>query len=251
MKIIINNLAIEYEDKGEGRVILFLHGWKENLHTFDSLTRKLSDSLRVIRIDLPGFGKSEMPPNAWGLYEYVDCVENIIEKIHINVDTAIGHSFGGRVIIKGLAMRIFRARRAVLIASAGIAKRNTPRIIAFNILAKIGKVITLIPPFVFMRKALRKKLYTKAGNDYENAGPLKETFLKTINEDLSESASRITTPTLIVWGENDMETPLHDGKRLARLIQGSRLTVIPNAGHFVHKEKTEEIAKIIEDFITA
>ena len=60
MKIIVKNLAIEYRDEGTGPVALFLHGWKDNLHTFDPLMPFLSDKLRIIRLDLPGFGESEI-----------------------------------------------------------------------------------------------------------------------------------------------------------------------------------------------
>ena len=249
MKIIVQNLATEYLDEGVGQVLLFLHGWQDNFHTFDSLASLLSPTRRVIRLDLPGFGKSEVPKESWNLDNYVQFVKEFIEKLDIKVYALVGHSFGGRIAIKGEATKNLQAQKIILIGSAGIAKNRTFRNSLLKILAKIGGLITYIPPLIFWRKALRKRMYGFIGSDYLNTGKLKETFLKIISEDLSASARKITTPTLLIWGESDTETPLSDGKQLAGLIADSKLKVISGAGHFVHKEKSQEVAKLVQEFL--
>jgi pimeloyl-ACP methyl ester carboxylesterase len=205
----------------------------------------------VIALDLPGFGKSELPKSAWGLDEYVEIVRAFIEKLGVSVDIIVGHSFGGRIAIKGLSEGQLRARKVVLIASAGIAKTRTARSLFFSSIAKIGKYSTLIPPFCFWKKALRKKLYALTGSDYMNAGRLKETFLRVIREDLSEQARKISIPTLLLWGAEDTETPVVDGKKFADLIKNSKLKIYSSAGHFVHHEKTSEVVAAIKEFIQA
>lgn len=249
MKIIVHGLATEYSDEGSGMVALFLHGWQDSLHTFDALVPPLSSSHRIVRLDLPGFGKSERPKEAWGLDEYVRFVDDFTKKLNLDVDTLVGHSFGGRIIIKGAAAQIFRPRKIVLIGSAGIAKRNTSRNFFLNIVAKIGKAVTAVPPFSFWREKIRKRFYRGIGSDYASAGALAETFLKTISEDLSENARKITAPALLIWGTNDTETPLADGERLLRLIPYAKLAVVKETGHFVHREKPQEVAKLIQEFI--
>jgi len=92
-------------------------------------------------------------------------------------------------------------------------------------------------------------MYSFIGSDYLNTGALREIFLKIISEDLSASAKKITTPTLLIWGENDTETLLSDGKQLAGLIPNSKLKVISGTGHFVHKEKSQEVAKLVQEFL--
>ena len=249
MKIIVQNLATEYLDEGTGKVVLFLHGWQDNLHTFDSLASHLSPTRRVIRLDLPGFGKSEVPKESWNLDNYVQFVKEFIEKLDIKVYALVGHSFGGRIAIKGEATKNLQAQKIILIGSAGIAKSRTFRNSTLKLLAKIGGLITYIPPLIFWRGGLRKRMYSFIGSDYLNTGKLKETFLKIISEDLSASARKITTPTLLIWGESDTETPLSDGKQLAGLIADSKLKVISEAGHFVHKEKLQEVAKLVQEFL--
>jgi len=250
MKIIVQNLAIKYEDKGDGSIVLFLHGWQDNLHTFDSLISFLSlKEKRIVRLDLPGFGESEMPKEIWNLDNYIQFVADFIKELNIEVDILIGHSFGGRIIIKGIAEKKIKARKIILISSAGLIRGRALRNLIFKILAKIMGLIMYLPPFIFWREKLRKKAYNLIGSDYFNAGPLKETFLKIIAEDLSKNAKNITIPTLLIWGANDTETPINDGKKFSQLIRGAELKIINNAGHFIHQEQPQEVANIIKKFL--
>ena len=248
MKIIINNLAIDYSDQGDGPIILFLHGWKDNSRTFDPLIPFLPN-FRIVRMDLPGFGNSETPDASWNLNDYIDLVKNFIKKLNLNIDALVGHSFGGRIIIKGLAGKNIEAEKAVLIGSAGISKTNTAKNFLFRLTAKIGKILTLIPPLIFWKRQIRQKFYNKIGSDYLNAGALRNTFLNIIGEDLSAAAKKITIPTLLIWGDCDTQTPVNDGKKLNTLINGSRLEIIIGAGHFPHQENPEKVSNLIKNFI--
>ncbi len=248
MKVIVDGLATEYKDEGQGPVLLMLHGWKDDMRTFDKLVGHLK-GYRIIRLDMPGFGGTEKPKRVWKLHDYVQFVSAFIHKIGIHPDALVGHSMGGRVIIKGVSGGVLKAAKIVLISSAGIAKRRTAKNSALVILAKIGKAVTLIPPFSFWRQGLRRKLYGAIGSDYFAAGELKDTFLNIVAEDLSEAATGISVPALLIWGRNDAHTPLSDGQRLSKLIPNAVLKVLEGAAHFVHQESAEEVAELIEEFI--
>ena len=250
MKIIINNLAVEYQEEGKGPVILFLHGWMTSLHTFDGITPPLSGTFRMVRLDFPGFGGSEAPKESWGVGDYVQFVKSFCSKLGIQPDVLVGHSFGGRVILKGVSEGALTAQKLVLIASAGL-KTNKSKAKLFLVASKIGKMgLVFLPNGI--KERLRRKLYGMAGStDYlDISSPvMKETFLLSTKEDLADSALRVQVPTLLIWGKNDVDTPLSDGKRLQMLISGSKLEVIDGVAHFVHEEKPEEVAKLIKDFI--
>lgn len=248
MQIIIKNLAVEYDDRGSGKIIVMLHGWKDNLYTFDKIVRSLSDEFRIIRIDMPGFGGSEAPPNSWHLDDYVRFVNGFFIKLDIKPDILIGHSFGGRITIKGVATGTLSAKKIVLISSAGVARRKTFKNFTLAVLAKVGRVITAIPPFSIWKQKIRRKLYEAIGSDYFRAGELSGTFVNVVNEDLGLLSEQIKIPALIVWGAEDDTTPISQGVRLNKLIPGSKLEVINGAGHFVHKEKPEEVAELIREF---
>lgn len=247
MKLIINNLAIEYSDRGEGPVILFLHGWQDNLRTFDPLIRFLP-GFRVIRMDLPGFGNSETPATPWNLNDYTDLVKKFIAKLNLNIDVLIGHSFGGRIVIKGLATKNIKAKKAILIDSAGISQYNSTKNLFIRLIAKVGKILILVPPFIFWKGKIRRKFYEKINSDYLNTGILRDIFINIIREDLSAIAKKITTPALLIWGDKDTTTPLEDGKRLHNLIKKSQLEIIPQADHLPHHDNPEKVANLIKNF---
>ena len=249
MKTIVDCLAVEYMDQGRGPVVLMLHGWKDSLHTFDTLAPILADKHRVVRLDLPGFGQSEAPKGPWRLQEYVEFVNAFCDKLQLRPRTIIGHSLGGRITIKGVAIGILRPERIVLIASAGIAKRKTLYNKVLRIIAKAGKALTVLWPFSIWRHSVRKRLYEKIGSDYFAAGALKNTFVNIIEEDLRSAAAKIGIPALLIWGSADTTTPLEDGQRLQGLIKGSRLEVLQGAGHFVHHERSREVVLFVSSFV--
>jgi pimeloyl-ACP methyl ester carboxylesterase len=249
MKVIVDNIATEYVDSGEGKTILMLHGWMDNLKTFDGLVGCLGNNFRVVRPDMPGFGQTEPPTETWDVSKYVEFVSHFLEKIEVSPDVILGHSFGGRVTIKGVSGGIFKAKKIILVGSAGISKSNTLRNIIITVLAKIFSLITLIPPLLFFRHKIRRKAYQIIGSDYMDSMYLKETFLKVISEDLLENARNINVPTQLIWGRNDTETPIADGEKYNEVIKNSKLSVIEGAGHLVHKEKSQEVAEIIRGFL--
>lgn len=254
MKIIVQNIATEYMIQGpeNAPVVLMLHGWMDSLHSFDAISAELSTQFRVVRVDMPGFGLTEAPDSAWTMNDYVLWVAAFITKLGVadtRLHAIIGHSFGGRVILKGVGEQRLYADNIILIAAAGNARRNTLRALFLGIAAKIAKGILSIPPLNIWRDTVRKKMYARIGSDYANAGTLADTFVNVINEDLSDNARKITTPTLLIWGAEDSSTPLGDGLRLAELIPDSQMQVVKNAGHFVHQEAAEYVTQLIKKFL--
>jgi pimeloyl-ACP methyl ester carboxylesterase len=248
MQVIANNVACNYEEDGEGPVMLMLHGWQDSLRTFDPLVPQLARHFRTVRLDLPGFGKSQAPPVAWSLQDYVETVQAFLRKLELKADVLVGHSLGGRVLIKGIAAGELKAKRLVLLASAGIGKSNSLRNRAYKVVAKTGKFLTAMPGLSLARKPLRQKLYTAVRSDYLAAGELKATFVRIVNEDLRQAAASVKLPTLLIWGDRDTETLLMDGRLMNRLIKGSRLEALTGAGHFVHHEEPDQVSKLIMKF---
>jgi pimeloyl-ACP methyl ester carboxylesterase len=247
MKVIVKGLATEFQDEGSGPVLLMLHGWGDSLHSFDLLTHRLG-GYRIVRLDLPGFGGTELPKGEWNVGDYARFVQEFCKKIDITPQYLIGHSFGGRVSIQGLARGILSAKKLILTASAGVADRPTVQNNAFIAIAKIGKV--LLKPFPqSWYLNLRRELYNVTGGDYVSAGALKETFIKVISEDLSVDASQIKIPVLLIWGEDDFVTPVSEGKKLNELIEDSKLHILHGAGHFVHQQKIDEVTDLIKKFL--
>ncbi len=249
MKTIVNNIALEYMDEGQGPVLFFMHGWQDNLSTFEAIKNQLVAKYRVIRLDLPGFGYSDTPVTAWNLDNYIDCVSAFLQKMEVSPRAIVSHSFGGRITIKGIAIGKIKTEKVVLIASAGLSKRFTIKNLAIKIISKVVGVALRIPGISFWRDRVRNTFYKVIKSDYINAGALQNIFLNIIKEDLAKFAPQLQNETLLIWGDKDTATPIADGKRLAKLIPNSRLEILHGSSHFVHREKSEEVAKLILDFV--
>jgi pimeloyl-ACP methyl ester carboxylesterase len=249
MKIIVDDIAVEYAEDGRGRTVLLLHGWGDTHSTFDFLEQCLGSGFRFISLDLPGFGASEQLSEAWNVADYAKFIQDFCQKLEVKPNIIIGHSFGGRVAIKSIAENMIVPDRLVLMGSAGIAKNTTFRNSLITVITKIFAFVTYIPPIIFYRDQLRKWLYRSIGSDYLDAGKMKETYLNVIKEDLQADAAKIKVPTLLIWGEKDTATPIADGEKLANIISDGHLKVIGGASHFVHLEQPAKVASLIKDFL--
>ena len=89
-----------------------------------------------------------------------------------------------------------------------------------------------------------------ASRDYLDAGELRPTFVKVINEDLSSSYRAVQSETLLLWGEDDRETPLALGRRMHELVENSKLMTVKGAGHFVFTDKFQQVRLATRRFLT-
>lgn len=247
-EIVIDNLLIKYSKAGEpgGRAVLFLHGWRSNKEIWREVIEKYNNrKIEKYTIDFPGFGGSQMPSRTFSVSDYVEVVKGFIEKLDLKNVMVVGHSFGGRVGIKLAAKYPSAIAKLVLVDSAGFATGLKRK----NLYQSLAKVVK---PFFKPRfmQGLRKKIYRQIGaEDYLATPELQSTFVKITGEDLAEDMKKITCPTLIVYGENDKDTPAAFGHKMNALIPGSKYLIIKDAGHFSFLDRPGEFAKILADFI--
>lgn len=241
--VIIYDLNIQYfqsENINKNNTLLFLHGWGSCAMHFVKTLEKCEN---FVAVDLPGFGNSEAPKTVWSLAEYAVFVEEFLKKLNFENPILAGHSFGGSVGIKYCA-RKSKCQKLILIGSAGIRKRNTEKTVFF-IIAKIFGVLFSLPVLKALKDNARKSYYKMIDSeDYINAGILTETYKKVISEDLTPDLREIKTPTVLIWGENDKDTPLKDGELMQQLIENSKLFIIPDAKHYVFLDNEKDFDEI-------
>lgn len=231
--------------------IIILHGWGSRIEKWQPLKKELEKAgFEVFLPYLPGFGQAKPPKKPWSVSDYVNWLKNYLKEKSLKNYFLIGHSFGGRLAIKLASQKPTGLKGLILINSAGIKPRNYFKRLIFFILAKVGKIIFLLPPFCFLAYSARKTLYQLAREkDYfKTRGVMRATFKKVISEDLKGYLRKIKTPTLILWGKKDSSTPLQDGELMARFIPGSRLFVFPKAGHSLPWQLAKEVAQKIVQF---
>jgi len=247
-QIVINNQLISYwHNETAGNVcLLFLHGWRSQKEVWDSVVLRIKDKgLGIYTIDLPGFGGSPAPHGSWSVGDYAEVVKGFIEKLELKTVIIIGHSFGGRVAIKLASEYSGVASKLVLVDSAGFVMQSSRK----EVMATAAKIVRPLFKPKFMQN-IRRKIYKGIGaEDYLATPELQKTFINIVNEDLDEDMKRIKIPTLIIWGENDKETPVEYGKRMGFLIPNAEFLILKNAGHFSFLDKPEEFAKALQEFI--
>lgn len=249
MNVVVDKLLTNYSLSGKGKPVLLLHGWGDSARGLDGLRKRLYVDYQVLALDLPGFGGTEAPKGVWDLDDYSRFVAETLKKLKFGKPYAvIGHSNGGALAIRALSLGLVETDKLVLLAAAGVRTGNPGRRFFLKIIAKTGNVATLWLP-ERRRQALRKKLYGVAGSDMLVAPHLQETFKRTVRQDVQADAAAISTPTLLIYAEDDPAIPLADGEQYHSLIKGSRLETVSGAGHFVHNDQPDKVAKLIEDFL--
>lgn len=229
--------------KVDGTVpILFLHGWGGDIRSFLEISKQFDRS--VILVDFPGHGKSAEPDTPLSVMDFTVLVVELLKSIKIEQVDVVSHSFGGRVSIKLAAFFPEIVRKLILCSSAGILPKR-------RFLTKIRVFQYKIAKFLVKLKILPERSLHKFGSeDFRKLSPvMKQSFVKIVSEDLSSDAQLIMCPTLLVWGENDTETPIFMAKKLGQLIKDSGLVVFENSGHFVFIQQFARFVLILKEFL--
>ncbi|MBR2284314.1 MAG: alpha/beta hydrolase [Ruminococcus sp.] len=249
----VKGVRINYEEKGEGELIVLLHGWGSNIKLFNNLIGLLSKKYHVVAMDMPGFGESEEPPSAWEVSDYVQFVLDFLSDYPDKEVMLLGHSFGGRVIIK-LCSRTdlpFTVSRVILVDSAGILPPKSNKKSLRTYYYKAGKAVLSTKLAQKIAPDALENFRKKMGSaDYAAASPLmRQVLVKTVNEDLEPLLPNIKCPTLLIWGVNDTATPLSDGEKMEKLIPDAGLVKLENAGHYSFLEQQFTFSRVMCSFL--
>ncbi len=228
--------------------IVVLHGWAAHLAAVEPIVAPLAEQMEVLALDLPGFGDSGDPPEAWDSEAYARFVVEWLKGAGIRRFHLIGHSFGGRVAICLAARHPELVDRLILCDAAGLRPKRGWRYRYRVALAKVGRVLGLFgPPGRRLQERIRSRV---ASSDYLNASPaMRETFRRVIGEDLEHHLPNISAPSLLVWGSADEDTPLWMGHRMEELLPDGALVVFEGAGHFSYADDPARFAQLSRHFL--
>lgn len=156
MQVIIDGLPVHYELTGKGKLVLLLHGWGDSVSGLQSLQKSLQDKYQVLAVDLPGFGATQMPPATWGLDEYADFIQALLNKLEMtDAYAVIGHSNGGALAIRAISKGTLQPKKLVLLAASGVRNQQPTRRKVLLVVAKIGRALTFWLPKATQKKCAR------------------------------------------------------------------------------------------------
>lgn len=246
--------CLHYTVSGEGKSVLLLHGWGGSIDSFAPVAANLANGYRVISIDFPGFGKTPPPPEPWSVTEYTEVVRDFIKRLGAEGCDIIAHSFGGRVAIMLASQYPALVSKLVLVDAAGVRPKRSlkyhVRIRIFKIgkrIMRCGLCMRLLGP---AGEKLQKRVVSAGSKDYRALSEdMKRTFVRVVNQDLRPRLKLIQSPTLLVWGQNDTETPLYMGRIMEREIPDAGLVVFEGAGHFSYLDCFNRFMLVIRSFL--
>lgn len=251
MEVIIDGLKIEYTEQGSGTPVLLLHGWGSSFDVYKGIMASLCDRCRLVAVNFPGCGGSDTMSEPWNIDDYCNFVIKFMDAVGLDNPILMGHSHGGRVIMKLAGTKRLNPPKIVFLDAAGLIPKKS---LKQKMRARSFKLIkgTLSLPIIRKHSSgLLDKARRHYGSADYNAAPevLRKTLVSLVNTDLRELLPNISCPTLLIWGENDTATPLADAKIIESLVPDAGLCVIKGTGHYSFCERPFEAHAILRSFI--
>jgi pimeloyl-ACP methyl ester carboxylesterase len=264
----IDGRRVNYADigSGSGAPVVFVHGlggrWQNWLENMPRAARER----RVLAIDLPGFGASEMPNGEISIAGYGRCVAQFCEALELGPVALVGNSMGGFISAEVAISYPERTDRLVLVSAAGISithLRRRPALTAMRVVAAVGSRTAARSRDVVVRPRLRHfalqtivRHPTRLRADttlelVQSAGrpgfvPAMEALL---DYDFKDRIPEIGCPTLIVWGGEDVLVPVRDADEFERLIPHARKVIMEDTGHVPMVERPRTFNDRLMEFL--
>jgi pimeloyl-ACP methyl ester carboxylesterase len=258
----------------DGPVVLFVHGmgaWSELWR--ETLTATAAAGFRAVAMDLPPFGFSERPAaGAYGRQAQARRILGVVDALSAGPATLVGHSFGGGPTMEAVLLAPQRVRTLALAdavigldaeaggGAAALVLRARPLRNALVAATVTNPLLTrrLLTQFVADPGAvtdariqiLQAPLVVRGATDA--FGDWLLDFLTSREVALSTHADAyrsLALPTLVIWGDRDATTPLAQGRRLAQLIAGAELAVMPGIGHMPQIEDPAQFNRLLRAFL--
>lgn len=236
----IKNVDINYIDYGEGdKTIVLLHGWGQNIEMMKPVGDRLPGH-RIIILDLPGYGLSNEPDSVWTIYDYVECVKDLLQALKVKNPILIGHSFGGKISLAFASK--YDVEKLILFGSP-----FRPAIKKLSLKTRLLKKAKKIPVLNKLEGFAKKHI---GSTDYKNASEMmRKILVSTVNLDITEDVKKIKCPTIIIWGTLDDAVPLEDAYELEKLIPDAGVVTYEGCTHYAYLERLPEVVNVIKVFI--
>jgi len=250
-------------------LIVLVHGLGDRAaDTWDKTISQLASRFHVLSFDLPGFGQSSKSNQLYSPDNYVAFIHYVVRQSGHESFFLIGHSMGGNIALRYTTTYPDKVKRLMLIDTAGVLHRltfaNYLAHFGVKLLPQLGPAqsdgIRLITGAILGELARHHSFFESGEHMILNDPGLRENILggnpsiiaayAMSMSDFSSSLSSINTPTLILWGENDVVTPLRTARVLATNLKNSGLVIIGNAGHVPMDERPQEYNWWLQKFVS-
>jgi pimeloyl-ACP methyl ester carboxylesterase len=255
-------------DTGTDRpALLFLHGWSSNWQIFLLNIAAFMDTHRVVALDLPGFGASDLPSEPLSIRGYARTVDAVCDALGIERVSVVGNSMGGFVGAELALSFSTRVDRLVLVSAAGLSTEHLPRrlsLAAARVVAAGTPYATRLQSSVVRRPRLRRAAMQWVLRYPERVSvPLAHELVLSfgrpgfvaglqaiVDYSYRERLPEIAIPVLVVWGRNDLLVPVQDAFAYAELIgENARVELFEDTGHVPMLERPTRFNELLRGFL--
>jgi pimeloyl-ACP methyl ester carboxylesterase len=260
-----SGIRLRVTDRGQGPSILLLHTLFVDRTCWQPLVERLAQSFRVIAPDLPGCGESEKP--AKGRFPYsISSITDVITALYAGLGLGqayvVGHGLGGAVAVELASRYPELVSRQLLLDAWCYPTRPDPTLRLANVPIVGGIVFKQLLGKAALRSHFRDRLSSPAAPlstqrfDYyyslfnsPSARSSALTILRNTRDTRHTRAalSRISVPSLVVWGRDDALCSPSEGREMARQIRGCGFELL-DAGHLVPEQRPAELTETILRF---
>jgi len=258
-----DNAKIYYEVKGEGKAIIFIHGWSCNHMFFKKQINDLSKKYKVITYDLRGHGDSEITNDGYTLDRYAKDLKNLIEFLNFKDVSLVGWSMGTHIIFDYIKQ--FGCENLNKISFIDMSpKLITDKQWTLGLYGKFShedNLNTLVPmnadwkgfiPAIFAKSGCRNKEDLKWSDEQaanNSTIVLTRMWISMSSQDYRDVLPKITIPTLITYGEESYLYNADNSEHMRDIIKDSKLVPFPKCGHALMLEEPEMFNKVLMDFV--
>lgn len=259
----VEGVRVRYLDIGEGPAVVLLHGFASSIENWAAVIPALKPRHRVIAVDLKGFGWTDRPIGDYSPQAQASLVRAVMKERGVDSAAIVAHSWGSSVAL-AFALAYPEATERIALYDAWVYEQQLPSMFQLSRAKGVGEF--LFAAFYSERgeERLANAFYDpeiipeKLVEDIERAMQRPGTragALETVRgmkfSELEPRYSTITKPTLLLWGREDIVTPLSNGERLVRQLPSAKLVVYPRCGHFPMIEAIAESNRELLAFLEA
>ncbi|WP_372753350.1 alpha/beta fold hydrolase [Labilibaculum sp.] len=250
----LNDYKLRYRDQGKGNTVVFLHGYLESLETFETFTKDLSRLARVITLDLPGHGLSELTNDSCSIEEMAEAVNELANHLQLQKINLIGHSMGGYVALAFADKYVDKLESFCLFHSSPNAdtddkKANRQREIELVLQGKKELICKSNIPKTFSNKNQNKyaheiKRITEIACKTSDKGIIAALNAMMNRPDRNKVLKALNMPKVSIMGKEDNFIPLKVAGEIAK-ENGLTPFVLQTSGHMGFIEQRQECLREI------
>lgn len=267
----IHGHDVVYRRAGAGETVVLVHGLAGSSRTWKDVMPTLAETRDVIAPDLLGHGDSAKPMGDYSLGAHASGLRDLLITLGVSSATLVGHSLGGGVAMQVAYQHPELCDRLVLVSSGGLG-REVSWLLRLGTLPLAEYAMPLVfsrwvadrgtdVSRVLSRTGLRSPRLGEMWRAYSSLAGAenRKAFVRTIRTVIDTSGQTVSAldrlymashvPTLIVWGELDHIIPVSHAHVAHEAIEGSRLEILPDIGHFPHTEAPERFLEVLIPFL--